>query len=265
MERGRSIRGGGEYRERGKSIQRYFYMPIIIYLYSLYLIPLPPVHYPCSQTPPFSYTPFLLPYITPHTLPLLLPFFFVYAYPPFCMNHQEIHFEFCKVFECQEINKNTILKVLKDLNINFQQHNLFPTHSITFYKSLNSLLIDFYKSSLNIDISKKIYSKNEIIGLLVFLYLRKFKKEPSRKLEDFLEKIFFSETSENALKEENEELKNKINKSKNIDDINYDFIDYEVLKKLEKENIKLKKIIKFENDLIIKSWFNLCEEYLKRG
>jgi hypothetical protein len=177
------------------------------------------------------------------------------------MNHQDIHFEFCKVFECQEINNNTILKVLKDLNI---QHNLKSHNPITFYKSLNSLLIDFYKSSLNIDISKKIYSKNEIVGLLVFLYLRKFKKEPSRKLEDFLETIFFSETSENALKEENEELKSKITK-KNEDINDLSTIDYEVLKKLEKENIKLKKIIKFENDLIIKSWFNLCEEYLKRG
>ncbi|KAF9762751.1 Chloride channel protein D [Nosema granulosis] len=204
---------------------------------------------------------------------------------------------------------SSICGILKELGV---ESRIKEKESVLFFKHLERILIEHYRNILEVDISGKIYTKKEIVGLVVFLYIKNKPIEngtlengtiengtiengtiendtiendtiendtiendtiendtiENDTLEDFFDSLFFSKTKENdlinELKEENRMLREEIERENQTEEI-LENVDYEVLKKLEKENIFLKETIQKENDVILKAWYNLCEEHIKNN
>ncbi|KMV66570.1 hypothetical protein M970_020440 [Encephalitozoon cuniculi EcunIII-L] len=151
---------------------------------------------------------------------------------------------------------------------------------ILFYKNVEKALVCHYKEAHGVDIEPRIYSINEIHGLILFLYIKKYgQPEVDSELERFFEDLFFSDSGEMdacRLKEENErlvrensELRERINE---IDDSRIDrgfeeegfrSVDEEVLSKMERDLTALREQVDFEHSLILEAWYKLGEEHIK--
>lgn len=169
------------------------------------------------------------------------------------------------ILECEDISNQSISSICKDLGVNFTSSE---DDKVLLFKHLEKSLVAHYRDFLEVNIGDKFYSRVEILGLLVFLKVKSKKMEVYERLEEFFDLLFFSQTEDvKALKEENERLREELSTKKDIQNEVYvdDNVDYEVLKKLEKENVTLKRIIQNENDVILTAWYNLCEEHIKNN
>lgn len=180
------------------------------------------------------------------------------------------------------INKNKF--TLDDLAMLLNKLGIFielNKNKILAYKQTEKALIKHYREDLELDLKLKMYSINEINGLVLFLYINKYNEpQVSKELELFFESLFFNQEGENnveeltlennMLVEENKKLNDTIEELKNNKiDMSFEYngfksVDDEVLRKMEKELISLKNQIEFEHPLIMEAWYKLCEEFIKK-
>ncbi|KAH9412060.1 hypothetical protein HK407_02g02840 [Ordospora pajunii] len=151
---------------------------------------------------------------------------------------------------------------------------------VLLHKQIEDALIRKYKDAYGISIDQRIYSINEIHGLILFLYMKQRKTDDvDPALEAFFETLFFSSTDTNeleSLKSENARLSNE-NKTlvQKIEEISSTIIDRgfeeeatsvnaEVLHKLEHELIILKEQVEYEHTAILEAWYHLAQDTLKK-
>lgn len=151
---------------------------------------------------------------------------------------------------------------------------------VLLYKRIERALLRHYKEVYGIDLTLRVYSINEINGLILFLYIKKHRApEIDSGLEMFFEKLFFRESGELGIKDlraENErlmnanmELREKVSEMNNMwidkgfEDVGFKNVDAEVLSRMEKELLLLKEQLDFEHSAILEAWYNLGEEYMK--
>ncbi|ADM11044.1 uncharacterized protein Eint_020430 [Encephalitozoon intestinalis ATCC 50506] len=181
-----------------------------------------------------------------------------------------------KILKKSTLSLEDIAHLLEEVGIPFEVSGC----RILFYKNMEKALEAHYLETYGINIPSRTYSINEIHGLALFLYIKKYgSPEVDSDLERFFEGLFFSNTGEvdvGQLKEENErlvreneELKERINEMNNLwidrgfEEGELGSVDQEVLSKMEKDLSALREQVDFEHPLILEAWYRLGEEHIK--
>ncbi|KAM0671555.1 hypothetical protein CWI42_020420 [Ordospora colligata] len=154
------------------------------------------------------------------------------------------------------------------------------TCKVFLYKQIEDALIRKYKDEYGISISQRIYSINEIHGLILFLYMKQYETaDVDPALEAFFEKLFFSSTDTSELESLQNENTRLINENKalsqKIEEMNCTIIEScaykepvdvntQVLHKLEHELIILKEQVEYEHTAILEAWYHLAKDALKK-
>lgn len=181
-----------------------------------------------------------------------------------------------KILKKSTLSQEDIVLLLDKVDVVFKS----PGCKILFYKSAEKALAHHYKETYEVCIPSRVYSVNEIHGLILFLYIKKYGyPEVDLELERFFEGLFFGgirEMEVEQLKEEterlmreNEELRERINEMNNawidrgFEEGEFKSVDEEVLSRMEKDLAALREQVDFEHPLILEAWYRLGEEYIK--
>jgi hypothetical protein len=169
-----------------------------------------------------------------------------------------------------------IHKVLKKIGVEPEPSGC----RILTYKRIERALLRHYEQELGISLEPRIYSINEINGLVLFVYIKVHgAPDVDEDLEAFFERLFFGAEGESnieELKQENErlaginqELRMKIEEMESVridegfGDTGFRSVESEVLEKMERELVMVKEQLEHENALIAEAWYSIAEEIIR--
>lgn len=169
-----------------------------------------------------------------------------------------------------------MLEILRGVGIDVQPEQC----RVLLYKAVEKALVDHYREAYGIDLSPRMYSINEINGLVLFLHIRTHgRPEMTVEMEAFFEMLFFSEEGETGIKELREEnkqlvemvreLRSRISEMNSVwidrgfEESRFREVDGDVLLKMETELVALREQVAFEHSSILEAWHRLAEEHIK--